>query len=89
VRVIYEPLVAAINRLQGLSPRDTVFFLLHTTVDDHHQATLQAISTDFAQSQSGRLGLRRGMLKSLQLRTAFWDWLYERAMNPDCAQEVI
>jgi predicted DNA-binding ribbon-helix-helix protein len=35
------------------------------------------------------LGLRRGMLKSLQLRTAFWDWLYERAMNPDCAQEVI
>jgi pyrroloquinoline quinone (PQQ) biosynthesis protein C len=89
VRVIYEPLVTAINHLQGLSPRDTVFFPLHTTVDDHHQATLQAISTDFAHSQSGRLGLRRGMLKSLQLRTAFWDWLYERAMNPDCAQEVI
>jgi hypothetical protein len=29
------------------------------------------------------------MLKSLQLRTAFWDWLYERAINPDAAPEVI
>ncbi len=89
VRVIYEPFVTAISRLRDLTPRDTVFFPLHTTVDDHHQATLQAISNNFAQNQEGRLGLRRGMLKSLQLRTAFWDWLYERAMNPDCAQEVI
>jgi len=89
VRTIYGPFVEAIGRLGELSPRDTVFFPLHTTVDDHHQATLQAISGDFAQSDEGRAGLRRGMLKALQLRTAFWDWLHERAMNPARADEVL
>jgi CRP-like cAMP-binding protein len=89
VRTIYGPFVEAIGRLGDLSPRDTVFFPLHTAVDDHHQATLQAISADFASSDEGRAGLRRGMLKSLQLRTAFWDWLHERAMDPARASEVV
>ncbi len=89
VRTIYGPFVAAIDRLGDLSPRDTVFFPLHTAVDDHHQATLRAISADFANNDEGRASLRRGMLKSLQLRTAFWDWLHERAMNPDRADEVV
>jgi pyrroloquinoline quinone (PQQ) biosynthesis protein C len=89
VRTIYGPFVEAIGRLGDLAPRDTVFFPLHTAVDDHHQATLQAISADFAKSDEGRAGLRRGMLKSLQLRTAFWDWLHERAMNPARAHEVV
>ncbi len=89
VRTIYEPFVEAIGRIGDLAPRDTVFFPLHTAVDDHHQATLQAISADFARSGEGRAGLRRGMLKALQLRTAFWDWLHERAMNPARADEVV
>jgi len=89
VRTIYGPFVKAINRLGDISPRDAVFFPLHTAVDDHHQETLQQISADFAKSSEGRVCLRRGMLKALQLRCAFWDWLYERALNPDRAQEVI
>jgi pyrroloquinoline quinone (PQQ) biosynthesis protein C len=82
VSTIYGAFVSALSRLDDLAPRDTVFFPLHTAVDDHHQATLEAISADFAASPAGREGLRRGMLKALQLRSAFWDWLLERAQAP-------
>ena len=89
VRTIYGPFVQAIERLGDMSPRDTVFFPLHTAVDDHHQATLQAIAADFATTVEGRDGLRRGMLKALQLRAGFWDWLYERAADPARAEQVL
>lgn len=89
VRTIYGPFVKAIDRLGTLDPRDTVFFPLHTAVDDHHQATLQAISADYARTPEGRSGLRRGMLKSLSLRSAFWDWLHARAMQPAAAESVL
>lgn len=87
VRTIYGPFVKALSRMD-LRPEDTVFFPLHTAVDDHHQATLEAISADFARTEEGRVGLRRGMLKALALRTAFWDWLYERAKAPASAEAV-
>ncbi|MBM4378168.1 MAG: iron-containing redox enzyme family protein [Deltaproteobacteria bacterium] len=87
VRTIYGPFVKALSRLD-LRPEDTVFFPLHTAVDDHHQATLEAISADFARTEEGRVGLRRGMLKALSLRTAFWDWLHERAKDPSRAEAV-
>ena len=72
-----------------LSPRATIFFKLHTMVDDHHQATLQEIAADFARTEEGRAELRRGMLKALSMRTAFWDWLYERALNPEKAEQAL
>ncbi len=89
VRTIYGPFVKAIERLGTLSPRDTVFFPLHTAIDDHHQATLQSISAHYARTEEGRVQLRRGMLKALQLRTAFWDWLYQRALDPSAAATVV
>ena len=81
VRTVYGSFVKAVGRLD-LHPRDTVFFPLHTAVDDHHQATLQEVSAEFARTEEGRAGLRRGMLKALSLRASFWDWLHERACNP-------
>lgn len=89
VRTMYGAFTQALDRVPGLSPRDTVFFPLHTAVDDHHQATLQSIAADFAATPAGRTGLRRGMLKALQLRSAFWDWLYERALDPARADDVL
>jgi pyrroloquinoline quinone (PQQ) biosynthesis protein C len=89
VRTIYGPFVKAVARLGELSPRDTVFFPLHTAVDDHHQATLQALSVDHAQTAEGRSELRRGMLKALQLRSAFWDWMLARALEPAAADTVV
>jgi hypothetical protein len=89
VRTIYGPFVTALRGLGDLAPRDTVFFPLHTAVDDHHQATIQSISADFAMTESGRVELRRGMLKSLQLRCAFWDWMLARALHPAAAEAVL
>ena len=88
VRTVYGSFVKALGRLD-LHPRDTVFFPLHTAVDDHHQATLQAVSSSFASSQEGRAGLRRGMLKALSLRASFWDWLHQRALDPGRAEKVL
>lgn len=86
VQTIYQPCVEAIERLGTLSPADTVFFPLHTAVDDHHQATLKAIATDFAATAEGRADLAKGMLKALALRDAFWSWLHQRARaQPTCS----
>jgi len=85
---IYKPFVAAISKL-GLPDRDTVFFPLHSLVDDHHQETLRQIAETFAATPQGRSGLRRGMLKALSLRSTFWDWLYARALNPGSAETVV
>jgi pyrroloquinoline quinone (PQQ) biosynthesis protein C len=89
VSTMYTSFLAALARVNGLSPRDTVFFPLHTAVDDHHQATLQAIATELAVNETGRQDLRRGMLKALQLRSAFWDWMYARALAPNDAHSVV
>ena len=89
VSTIYLSFVEAIKRVDDLDPYDTVFFPLHTTVDDHHQETLQQISADFAGDEQGRHELRKGMLKALQLRASFWDWLYERALNPHRADQIL
>lgn len=87
VRAIYGPIVQAIARLD-LPKHDTVFFPLHTAVDDNHQATLKAISADVARSQEGRRELRRGMLQALELRAAFWDWLHGRALDPRTSESM-
>lgn len=89
VRTLYGPFVQAIRHLGNIAPKDSVFFPLHTAVDDHHQATLQEISAAYARNEEGRAGLRRGMLKALQLRSAFWDWMYARALEPERAHEVL
>lgn len=85
---IYKPFVSMSAHL-GLSDRDTVFFPLHALVDDHHQETLRQIAATFAGTAQGRTGLRRGMLKALSLRSAFWDWLYARALDPQGAETVV
>jgi pyrroloquinoline quinone (PQQ) biosynthesis protein C len=79
VRAIYQPFVDAIQKVGTIKPEDAVFFPLHTAVDDHHQAALKAIATDFATTPAGRADLAKGMMKALALRGSFWSWLYERA----------
>lgn len=79
VSTIYIPFVHALARVD-LHPRDTVFFPLHTAVDDHHQEALAAISRGYAATPVGKGELRKGMIKALSLRSAYWDWMYERAL---------
>lgn len=82
VQTIYQPFVDAIGRI-GIQPRDSVFFPLHTAVDDHHQATLREIAIDLAATKQGRLDLAKGMQKALALRCSFWSWLHQRALQPE------
>ena len=89
VRRIYQPFVTALARFGDLPPRDTAFFTVHVAVDDHHESTLLEIAADFAATEEGRIGLRRGMLKALSLRSAFWDWLHQRALDPARAERVV
>jgi pyrroloquinoline quinone (PQQ) biosynthesis protein C len=90
VSTIYLPFVKALSYL-NLNPRDTVFFPLHTAVDDHHQETLADISRHYAGLPNGKSDLRKGMIKALSLRSAFWDWMYERATSfkPDTKNEKL
>jgi hypothetical protein len=81
VSTMYGAFVAAIGRHGDLNPRDTVFFPLHTLVDDAHQASLRQIAIDCAASEAGRADLARGMHKALALRDSFWSWLHERALR--------
>jgi hypothetical protein len=50
---MYRSFLPAIERL-GIAPRDSVFFPLHTIVDDHHQATLLKIANYYAKTAAGR-----------------------------------
>ena len=79
VPALYAPFLRAIERHGGLHPRDTVFFLLHTLVDDAHQSSLREIAITYATTEAGQIDLARGMHKALALRDSFWSWLHERA----------
>jgi len=79
VRAIYQPICCAILRVPELCEEDTVFFPLHTAVDDHHQETLLEIAIELAATPQGIRDLAKGMRKALALRGAFSDWLEERA----------
>lgn len=81
VPAFYTPFLRAIERRGGLLPRDTVFFRLHTLVDDAHQATLRQIAISHAVTEAGQKDLARGMCKALALRDSFWSWLHERAIR--------
>ena len=83
VPAIYPVFVTALGRLGEVAPRDGVFFSLHTLVDDHHQASLQALARKLAASPRGRRDLTLGMTKALTLRDAFWSWLHQRALAMD------
>lgn len=81
VPLIYSSFTTAIERCGEISLRDTVFFPLHTLVDDHHQESLRRIAIDLAASPTGLADLSRGMHKALALREGFWSWLLERALQ--------
>jgi pyrroloquinoline quinone (PQQ) biosynthesis protein C len=74
VKLIYHPIIEAIKNYTTLSLEDYVFFPLHTEVDDEHGLILLNIAAELAaQSEENAWELRKGMLKALNLRAAYWD----------------
>lgn len=80
VSTVYAPLVAGLERVEGLERADVVFFELHCHVDDQHYDDLRRIAIDLARSEAGRRDLERGMTHALDLRQRFWDE-FERALE--------
>ncbi len=84
VKLMYQPIIGAIQKHTDLSLEEYVFFPLHTEVDDEHGLILLNIAAELAaQGPEQESELRKGMLKALDLRAAFWDVLFERAKNLD------
>lgn len=80
VKYIYKDIIKAIEDHTTLKLEDYVFFPLHTEVDDEHGLILLDIAQKMAaKSTEDERELRKGMLKALNLRAAYWDDMYERA----------
>ena len=80
VKYIYRDIIKSIEEHTTLSLEEYVFFPLHTEVDDEHGLILLDIAEKMAsQSAEDERELRKGMLKALNLRAAYWDDMYERA----------
>lgn len=80
VKFIYRDIIKAIEMHTNLTLEDYVFFPLHTEVDDEHGLILLDIAQKMAsESKEAERELRKGMLKSLNLRAAFWDDMFVRA----------
>jgi pyrroloquinoline quinone (PQQ) biosynthesis protein C len=89
VKFIYRDIIKAIETHTNLSLEQYVFFPLHTEVDDEHGLILLDIAQKMAsESKEAERELRKGMLKALNLRAAYWDDMYERARVLD-AQAVL
>jgi pyrroloquinoline quinone (PQQ) biosynthesis protein C len=84
VKFVYLHIIEAIEKHTKLSLFDYVFFPLHTEVDDEHGLILLRIAEELANtSDEAKMELRKGMLKSLNLRAAYWDNMYDRAKKID------
>jgi pyrroloquinoline quinone (PQQ) biosynthesis protein C len=80
VKFIYRDIIQAIENHTDLTLEDYVFFPLHTEVDDEHGLILLDIAQKMAsESPEAERELRKGMLKALNLRAAYWDDMHERA----------
>lgn len=78
---MYQYIVAAIKLYGKIDRKDSVFFELHTLVDDHHQQSLLTIAEYYAKTEKGRKDLHKGMRKALNLRVSFWDSMYMANSN--------
>lgn len=84
VKHIYQYIIEAIQNHTNLSQEQYVFFQLHTQVDDEHGLVLLDIAKQMSsKDKKNETDLRKGMLKALNLRAAFWDDMHARALKLD------
>jgi len=84
VKFVYKYLIKAITKYTDLTLEEYVFFPLHTEVDDEHGLILIDIASEIAgENELAERELRKGMLKALNLRAAFWDDMLLRAKRLD------
>lgn len=81
VKDIYKNFIEAIEKYTDINKEDSVFFYLHSIVDDDHADILVKISESFMNSENNIKEIEEGMFLALDLRCEFWNKLYERALK--------
>lgn len=78
---IYAQILGGLQAHSRLTPRERVFFDLHSQCDDEHAAQILLIARDLAQDAGVRQQLEYGARTAIEMRIAFWDAMLERAQS--------
>lgn len=78
VKPIYHKILSGIRALGTLNRDEYIFFELHCVVDDKHAEDLENVAIDMLGVDNGYEELRAGMLKALELRAQFWDYMHNK-----------
>jgi len=83
---MFPPLVQGIERSMALDPSALEYFRLHIDLDVAHGQVLERCLIRWATSEADRNEIRRGALRSLEARAAFWSALAEQLFPQDVSQ---
>ncbi|PCI07178.1 MAG: hypothetical protein COB77_05245 [Gammaproteobacteria bacterium] len=78
---IYKYIVDAIEKHTDYPDEASLFFRLHMECDEEHADNLIKVTTEIADDISTREAIRFGVISALNLRNAFWDSQYARALS--------
>lgn len=78
---MFPPLVLGIERSVALDPSALEYFRLHIDLDVKHGHMLEEGLLRWAGSEANREEIRRGALRSLEARAAFWGALGEQVFS--------
>lgn len=78
---IYTFIAEAIENHSNFDPSNSLFFRLHIECDKEHAENIIEITKEIAEDIRTRESIRFGVISALNLRNAFWDSQYSRAMN--------
>lgn len=78
---IYRYIVDAIEDQSTFENDASFFFRLHMDCDEEHAQNLIDVTAEIAENLETREAIRFGVFSSLNLRNAFWDSQYARAIK--------
>lgn len=81
VSTVYQPILQAVETHTDLNEREKLFLVLHSECDDEHGKEFCNITADVAKTTEAREAIRFGVNSALNLRSAFWDVMYARAID--------
>lgn len=81
VSQIYSKILQAIRLHTDLSTEQYVFFELHSVCDDEHAGQVIRVCQDLAKNEHACEQIESGARLAIEMRTAFWDEMYERALG--------
>lgn len=81
VSSVYSQILDGLKAHSKLSMTERVFFDLHSQCDDEHAAQMLSIAKDLATDQAACERIEYGAKMALNMRTIFWDKMYERAQH--------